>query len=317
MNRRLAQRFGVGIGIAAVVYLAMAVYADWRELRTAVVGFRWQLALPVLGLSLLNYLLRFLRWEIYLRRSDVRVGIWLSMRIFFSGLVMSVTPGKFGELLKAYLVKMRTGALVSRTGPIVVAERVTDLLALFALIFAGSLVYQTGYLALLASGAVTFLLIMALTSPRAAHLVLSLVERLPLLKRYGERLERAYASMRFLMRPGSLLLATALGVLAWFAECAGFAFVLFGFEVDVPTAFATFVYASSTLVGALLLSPGGLGGTEGSMVAMLLTAGVAKELAVAATFLVRIATLWFAVLLGALVLLLDPRLTLPAADIEE
>jgi uncharacterized protein (TIRG00374 family) len=142
------------------------------------------------------------------------------------------------------------------------------------------------------------------------------VERIPLLKRHGERLERAYDSMRFLMRPGSLLLATALGVLAWFAECAGFAFVLRGFEVDVSTAFATFVYASSTLVGALLLAPGGLGGTEGSMVAMLLTAGVAKELAVAATFLVRIATLWFAVLLGALVLLLDPRLTLRAEDLE-
>jgi hypothetical protein len=113
----MAQRFGVGIGIAAVVYLAMVVYADWRELRAAVAGFRWSLAIPVLGLSLVNYFLRFLRWEIYLRRSDVRVGASLSMRIFFSGLVMSVTPGKFGELLKAYLVKMHTGAPVSRTGP--------------------------------------------------------------------------------------------------------------------------------------------------------------------------------------------------------
>ena len=316
MDKRLAQRFAVGIGLAAVVYLAMAVYADWNELRAAVAGFRWSLAAVVLGLSLVNYAVRFLRWEFYLRQARVRLGPWLSLRIFFSGLVMSVTPGKFGELLKAYLVKMHSGVPVSRTGPIVVAERATDLLALFTLIFAGSLLYQTGFLALLVSGSVTFLLIVALTSPRVARLVLGIVERVPLVKRYGQRLERAYESMRALMRPGPLLLATALGIVAWFAECAGFAYVLRGFDIELSVAFATFVYASSTLVGALLLSPGGLGGTEGSMVAMLLAAGVSKELAVAATFLVRIATLWFAVLLGALVLLFNPRLAVRSDEIE-
>jgi len=259
---------------------------------------------------------RFLRWEIYLRRTGVRISAWLSLRIFFSGLVMSITPGKVGELLKAYLVKMHSGVPVSRTGPIVVAERVTDLLALFCLIFAGSLIYRTGYLALVASGAVTAFLFVGLASPRAALLVLGIVERLPFLKHYGERVERAYESMRFLLRPGVLSLATTLGVLAWFAECAGFAFVLRGFAIDLSMAFATFVYASSTLVGALVLLPGGLGGTEGSMVAMLLAAGVAKEIAIAATFLVRIATLWFAVLLGAFVLLFNPRLAVRTDSID-
>ncbi len=316
MDKRLAQRFGVGIGIAAVVYLVMAVYADWGELRAAVAGFHWSLALPVLGLSLLNYFVRFLRWELYLRRSEVRLETWLSMRIFLCGLVMSVTPGKFGELLKAYLVKMHSGVPVSRTGPIVVAERATDLLALFVLIFVGSLLYHTGYSTLVASGAVAFLMVVALTSPRIALVVLGLVERLPLLRRYGERLERAYESMRSLMRPGVLVGATALGVVAWFAECVGFALVLRGFDVDLSVGFATFVYASATLIGALVLAPGGLGGTEGSMVAMLVTAGAAKEIAVAATFLVRIATLWFAVLLGASVLLIDPRLTVRTDEIE-
>ena len=57
--------------------------------------------------------------------------------------------------------------------------------------------------------------------------------------------------------------------------------------------------ALSTLVGALLLLPGGLGGTEGSMVAMLGADGISRPQAVAATFLTRIATLWFAVGLGA------------------
>jgi uncharacterized protein (TIRG00374 family) len=81
-----------------------------------------------------------------------------------------------------------------------------------------------------------------------------------------------------------------------------------GLGIDVSVARATFVYALSTLVGALLLLPGGLGGTEGSMVAMLGADGITRHDAVAATFLTRIATLWFAVLLGALVLLADRKL---------
>jgi uncharacterized protein (TIRG00374 family) len=90
--------------------------------------------------------------------------------------------------------------------------------------------------------------------------------------------------------------------------------VLHGLGIHEPVARTTFIYAFSTLVGALLLLPGGLGGTEGSMVALLVADGAVKPLAVAATFVTRVATLWFAVLAGALVLLGDRRLTAGATD---
>ena len=81
----------------------------------------------------------------------VRVETWLSLRIFLCGLVMSVTPGKLGEVLKAYLVRRHVGVPVTRTGPIVVAERVTDLLALVLLLFVSSLLFRTGWLQLAVS----------------------------------------------------------------------------------------------------------------------------------------------------------------------
>src|SRR5262245_47414611 len=181
---------------------------------------------------------------------------------------MSITPGKFGEVLKAYLVRVHAGAPVSRTGPVVVAERVTDLLALVVLLFIGSLMNRTGWMELALSGAITTVLIVGLASPQAAKLVLHAVERIGPARRYAERVERAYESMRFLLRPGLLVSATLLGTLAWFCECLGFTLVLHGLGCAEPVARTTFIYAFSTLVGALLLLPGGLGGTEGSMVAM-------------------------------------------------
>ena len=315
MNRLLGRRLAVGLALGALVYLGLAIYGGWRDLAQAARLFHWPLLVPVLLLSLGNYMVRFLRWQRYLRRSEVAVEAWLSLRIFLCGLVMSVTPGKLGEVFKAYLVKAHTGAPVSRTGPIVVAERVTDLLALVLLLFAGSLVYRTGWETVIVSGAVTGVLVLGLVSPHATHVVLALVERVPWLRSYGERIERAYASMRFLLGPSLLVQATLLGTLAWFCECLGFTLVLHGLGIDEPVARATFIYATATLVGALLFLPGGIGGTEASMWALLVKDGAVKQHALAATFIIRLATLWFAVLVGALVLLRDRRLTVEEADL--
>jgi uncharacterized membrane protein YbhN (UPF0104 family) len=60
-----------------------------------------------------------------------------------------------------------------------------------------------------------------------------------------------------------------------------------------------FFYATSTLAGALVPVPGGLGITEGSLQAQLVELGkVAPAVGTAAMILVRFATLWFAVLVG-------------------
>jgi uncharacterized protein (TIRG00374 family) len=219
-----------------------------------------------------------------------------------------------GEVVKAWLVKVHLGVPMVRTAPVVVAERVTDLAALVVLLFVGSCIVGSGWLQLVASGAITAVVVVALASPRAAGAALALAERIGFLRRYVVRLEQAYDSMRFLLRPRLLVEATLLGAIAWFAECLGFWVVLYGFGVEVAVGRAMFVYAFSTLVGALLLLPGGVGGTEGSMVAMLVADGAARPLAVASTFLTRAATLWFAVLCGALVLLGDRRLMARSAE---
>jgi len=58
------------------------------------------------------------------------------------------------------------------------------------------------------------------------------------------------------------------------------------------------------LVGALSFLPGGLGGAEATMVALLILNHVDQPQSVAATILIRLATLWFAVVLGVIALIL-------------
>jgi uncharacterized protein (TIRG00374 family) len=44
--------------------------------------------------------------------------------------------------------------------------------------------------------------------------------------------------------------------------------------------------------------PGGLGATEASLTGLLILLNIPKDISVASTFIIRVATLWFAVILG-------------------
>ena len=92
----------------------------------------------------MNYLVRFGRWELYLKRAGIALPRKESFYIFMSGLVMTVTPGKMGELIKSYLLKESRQVPLTRSGPIVLAERFTDLLAVYLLTLLGGISFAFG-----------------------------------------------------------------------------------------------------------------------------------------------------------------------------
>ena len=99
-----------------------------------------------------------------------------------------------------------------------------------------------------------------------------------------------------------MTMGLALGVLAWLAEGVGFWWLLDALGHPLPFAAAVFVYAFAMLVGGLSFLPGGLGSSEAVMIGLLSLHGLPEAAAVTATLICRLATLWFAVGLGALFL---------------
>jgi uncharacterized protein (TIRG00374 family) len=61
---------------------------------------------------------------------------------------------------------------------------------------------------------------------------------------------------------------------------------------------AVFIYGFSTIAGSIAMLPGGLGVTEASLTGLMILMKIPKDVSVAATFIIRVATLWFAVLIG-------------------
>jgi uncharacterized protein (TIRG00374 family) len=126
---------------------------------------------------------------------------------------------------------------------------------------------------------------------------------LPVLRRWRTGLQASHDGLRRLAAPRVMAPAVLLGAGAWLSEGMALWLILRGLEAGIPIIQALPIYAAATLVGAVSALPGGLIGTEGSMIALLQQSGVSRAAASSGTLLVRLATLWFAVAVGLLALL--------------
>ena len=139
------------------IFLAMAGYGDFEDTVDEIGDLPVRYIFAGLSLALANYLLRYLRWSYYLGVLKIQVPAGLGMLVFLSGLAMSVTPGKAGELVKCYLLNSRTGVPVARSAPVVVMERVTDVISVIILGLTGFVLLPVPVVAVL-SVALTLLI---------------------------------------------------------------------------------------------------------------------------------------------------------------
>jgi len=306
----LVRRVVLGVAVGVAVYVGVTIWADAGKVAEALRAFRWRMAALACLLAAGNYLVRFLRWEYYLRVLGVRVAPRDSLSVFLAGFALTVTPGKLGEAVKALLLRASHGVPAARTAPIVIAERVTDLVALLLLALAGVFSFEVDRRFLVAAAALVAAGVLIVSVDPLAEAGLALASRLPGVRRFAPKLAEFHRSTAMLLRPTPLLLATVLSTASWMLECLAFWVVVSGFPgARVELRAATFIYATMTVAGALSFLPGGLGVTEAGMLAMLVKFGVGltRGSAAAATFVTRACTLWFAVALGVPALLLYAR----------
>jgi glycosyltransferase 2 family protein len=280
--------------LAAAVAVGLGLYADFGQLGDELRDFRWELFPLALALTALNYLIRFWRWQRYLARVDIAVPAGRSFGIFVAGLTMTITPAKLGELLKSGLLKRSFAVPVRRSAPVVLAERVTDATGVVVLAVAGGAATQSWPPLAIALVAVAGAVVLV---------------RSPLLGRFTS-LGEAPAAARALLATPLLVGMTLLSAVSWLFECLAAYVCVRGLRLDLSFPDTIVVFTLGSLAGALSFLPGGLGVAETSMTSLIRALGDAsKASAAAATVLIRLATLWFAVALGLLGLAVEERLS--------
>jgi len=293
--------------LAFIVLVAIALYADLPRMVTVLAHFRWQYLPLILGLTLFNYAWRFVKWQYYVGRLEIKIHWFRSLLIFISGLSMAITPGKVGELLKSYLLKRSTGAPVSRTSPIIVAERLTDGVAMIGLAATGLVLYSFGRELLFVLLIIVFTSIIIIQNRRLSLALLDFGERLPLVSRIAHPARTFYESSYILLGWRPLLLAILIGAVSWSGECLALFFVYVGLGLGFsPDLFikSMFIMGVSSVVGTVSGLPGGLGTADGSMLGLTrLLVSPSAAVGGAAVLLIRLCTLWFGLGLGLIALL--------------
>jgi glycosyltransferase 2 family protein len=297
---RTKRRTLIAIGLLiASVYVGIALLTDAAKLADALRQLGWLGCIAVLGLSLVNYVLRFKRWQFYVRRLGRDLPSGRHLLYYLSGFAFTVSPAKAGEAMRSLYLQDH-GVTYPESIAALFVERLLDLFAITAL--ASLIVYDHPKYRPMFVAAIAFL---ALILVGASHgLVPQWIDALASrfrggMKRFLGGLGGLLRSSSRLLRPRSLFFGFALGLAAWAAEGIGFHFICEGLHISGSMAMFIGIYALSVLAGsAVFFLPAGIGGMEIVMTTLLVEQGAPLGSAIIATLLCRLATLWFAVIIG-------------------
>ncbi|HAL39144.1 MAG TPA: TIGR00374 family protein [Polaromonas sp.] len=283
------------LGVVATAYAAALLI--WGDSPRASLARLWSwTGLQAGALCLLNYLLRGVRWRLWMVHYGRHFGWLQGLRLYLAGYAFTPTPGNVGEAVRGLMLARKPlGAVQSLA--IFGAERLADLLCLLLLCLPAVWWWALGHGAVQA--APPWLLGLVAAALLVAALVLGVIIRYrhALLQRFTW-LQDAWHCLA--VRP---LVWFALTLAAWAAQ--GMAVWLICRDMDVPLELltATGFYAVAMVAGALSALPAGLGGTEVVLTGLLVAQSATPGQALTITVLTRLLTLWLAVAIGVLALL--------------
>lgn len=238
-----------------------------------------------------------------------------SLRIYLAGFAMVLTPAHLGEVVKALLLQWRHDSPLKTTVPIVVVERLFDLIAILVIAAAGA-IWSGRPLA----GA----LIVVVLAPSLLGLYVAVrwvseslgsrtteEGRQEWLTRAAEVAERVFV-------PRVAAISLALSTLSWLVAASALLVTLRSAGVVIGSADASYAFAYGTAFGAFSLLPAGVGVAGSVMILELQSAEVpaalagSSDLIVPSVLVVRLFSVWLAVGAGvAMLVVLTRRLTWP------
>ncbi len=317
----------VGIILGLLAFIGITLFSDVSQLVKYAQVFPWWIMLPVLGLRIVNWALRFVKWHFYLWLVGARnVSLQDSASVYLSGMTLAASPGKAAEILKSFILKNLAGVPVATTLPVVFAERLSDGVAVLLLLaWAIASLTASQYWPLIGVGLALILAGIVILQVRPLCLrLLDLLTRLPFLGRFARDFRLFYeSSYRIVLLP-SLIVAVGLGTAANALDGLGLYWILTA--LGQPATSATFFQALaatslSVVTGSISGSPGGIGASDLTITGILqhlngpgvIPLGLSEAGFV--TLLARFVQLWWGVLVGGVVaLLFRKRLFSPGLD---
>ncbi len=304
LSPKLIRQFLIWLVVGIAAYGIAVAYADIDKIQESLTKLGWSGWSAVLALSSVNILLRFGRWQFYLNALGYHVQARRSAQYFVASFAFISTPAKAGEVLRSLYLKNREGVNYPDSLGALFVERLTDLITVVLLALVAAYTFGEYRWLVALAGCLTLSMLPLIHSQFLRSLLIRLGDKIanPRIQTAVKHLVELITSSASLLRSAPLYGGLALSIIAGLMVCPIMYVVLTLLDAQISLALAIGIYATGILVGALSFLPGGIGSAELVMIGLLVLAGVDPGTATAATLICRLATLWYSIGLGIIVM---------------
>ncbi len=306
-------RFFIIVIAAVGLYAIFFIVSDFAIVSTQITSFKIQFLPIIITLVPCSWLALYARWNLLLRNVNVKIPLKQNLKIYFGGYALAITPGKFGELVKSQLLKSKFNVPYTTTAPLVLVERLYDMVGAVAAAMFGIWLLGIGSVVIIVASSMLVLFFVLISSRNIFNKFLKIFGKFKIMSKILLPLSESYEVVRASSRGKIAILASLLTLSYWLLESLAVYFVLLAFGIDSVTYFnVVSTYTTSLILGAASFIPGGIGVAEGSLVGLLGLQGMDVSSTLTPVVIIRIVTLWYSVVVGFIALKLSGGFSLKA-----
>ena len=294
----------IPILVAAIgIYAIFLFISDYNVITEKISNFKINYLPLILLLVSASWVPLIIKWHFLLKNCEIDIPLRKSIAVFFAGVAFEITPGQIGALIKSQLLKTSSNIPRTKTVPIIVAEKVYDLIsAILASIIGIIILGMDFYLIIIAILALAVIFFFMFYRP-ASEIFFKRITKTKFFSKYVDNMSEFHAIIQKSTNVKAVTICILLGVTYWFIISGAAYYTLIAFDINVLDYLTVLaIYTTSILLGAISFVPAGIGVTEGSIAGLFTLNGIDVSTALILSVMIRVLTLWFSVSVGFIAL---------------
>lgn len=303
MNHIKKNRIFISILLVTLFYIIFTIFSDIDKIKNDYQNFNFFYFLPILPILFFSMFVRSLIQKYLLKKLDIDISIKSSFMVFLGGYSMIMTPGGVGLIIKSYLIEKKYGHKISKSIPLIFAERFFDVLAVQIIILMTIFVFflEISIILSIICISVLSLAVFLIKKKKFNYIIIKIVKKLKILddnqneqKKFLEGLQIIFELKLFLK-----ILSVITAIVFFEGIIFYLSFQIFGINIGYIESIQT--YYTSMLLGALTLLPAGIGAIEGIFVILLSEKNTALHLATSVILFMRFISVWLLSAIGIII----------------
>ena len=247
---------------------------------------------------------KILRWRLLCKKVGLKISLFSDIKTWVGSQAFLATPGGAGLGIRSILLKKKFGLPISQTLPIILYERIIDLVSVTFIIFLLKIRFFMRINILIPIIIAIFIVCTFYSSIK--HFIYQFLYKFfPLQKKSAIQFLNSF---KMLLNLRLNTLSIFIGICPWLVEGYSLNLIINNIgQFEISWYDSLFTHLLATLLGALSFLPGGLAATEFSIVGLLSLFKIPLEVSTTSGILIRLLTIWLATIIGMITLILPSK----------